>query len=51
MDNQHLSYLLRSTVRTQIFTTIQSLHSLGGLTGGVVYDVPTIIEVAESTYV
>ena len=35
----------------QIFTTIQSLHSLGGLTGGVVYDVPTIIEVAESTYV
>ena len=35
----------------QIFTTIQSLHSLRGLTGGVVYDVPTLIEVAESTYV
>ena len=30
----------------QIFTTIQSLHSLGGLAGGVVYDVPTLIEVA-----
>ena len=35
----------------QIFTTTQSLHSLGGLMGGVVYDVSTIIEVAESTYV
>ena len=35
----------------QIFTTIQSLHSLRGLTGGVVYDVPTLIEVAELTYV
>ena len=36
---------------TQIFTTIASLHTLGPLTGGVVYDSKALLEIAESAYV
>ena len=35
---------------THIFTTISSLHTLGPITGGVTYDVETLLEAAESAY-
>ena len=35
----------------RVFSTIESLHTVGGFTGGVVYDVSTLVAVAESTYV
>ena len=53
LPKQIISIFLTSSVPefVRVFSTIESLHTVGGFTGGVVYDVPTLVEVAESTYV
>ena len=53
LPKQIIAIFLTSSVPefVRVFSTIESLHTVGGFTGGVVYDVPTFVEVAESTYV
>ena len=53
LPKQIITIFLTSSVPefVRVFSTIESLHTVGGFTGGVVYDVPTLVEVAESTYV
>ena len=50
LPKQIIAIFLTSSVPefVRVSSTIESLHTVGGFTGGVVYDVPTL---AESTYV
>ena len=53
LPKQIIAIFLTSSVPefVRVFSTIESLQTGGGFAGGVVYDVSTLVEVAESTYV
>ena len=52
LPKQIIAIFLTSSVPefVRVFST-EILHTVGGFTGGVVYHIPTLVEVAEPTYV